>query len=149
MAKPNPYRPFVPKPEQMALWPERSGNDVNGLGEAKRRRPSMVYWAPEPGDIPHGALQLWFYRQGDNPEAFAAERAKRQAVIEAPLPEVAVQAVEQSAEAWTAELSQFVERGECEQIGVAEMDPNWVIEGFEAPQSRVIVAGAQPARIAA
>lgn len=25
--------PFVPNPEQMALWPEVSGNAVNGLGE--------------------------------------------------------------------------------------------------------------------
>ena len=52
---------FVPKPEQMALYPEVSGNDINGLGETEKRRPAYVYWGNDPDDVAHGAVQRWFY----------------------------------------------------------------------------------------
>ena len=55
------HRPFAPDPAQMALWPELSGNEINGLGEAAPRRARTVYWAPNPDDIPHGPVQKWFY----------------------------------------------------------------------------------------
>lgn len=61
MPKPNPYRPFTPDPEFDALRPEVTGNAINGLGETKPRRPSMVWWAPDPGEIAFGDMQRWFY----------------------------------------------------------------------------------------
>ena len=57
MPKENPYRPFEPNPEMMALRPDVAGNDINGLGESAVRRPDMVYWAPDPDDIAFGAVQ--------------------------------------------------------------------------------------------
>ena len=47
--------PFIPRPEQIALRPGVSGNEINGLGERVFRRPDIVYWAKNPDDIPHGA----------------------------------------------------------------------------------------------
>jgi epoxyqueuosine reductase len=55
MARSNPYRPFIPNPEQMALRPALAGNAINGLGESTERPPRMVYWAPDPDAIPTGA----------------------------------------------------------------------------------------------
>ena len=53
---------FVPSAEQRALFPEISGNAVNGLGEPAVRRPSPIYWH-SPKTLAHGALQQYMLRQ--------------------------------------------------------------------------------------
>ena len=143
MAKPNPHKPFTPDPDQMALWPDVSGNDINGLGEEGYRPARMVYWAPNPDDIPHGSLQRWFYSVDPGIPDFAQERARRQEIFDMAMPDLAATPVERTSSDWTAALSQFVKDGSCEKIGVAEMDSAWVFEGQQITQSRVIVAGVQ------
>jgi len=143
MPRPNPHRPFTPDPDQMALFPELSGNAVNGLGEDALRPPRMVYWAPDPDSIPHGALQRYFYAQSAKVPDFGERRAARQAVLDAPLPPVAGARTERSPEDWTAALDRYVADGTCERTGVAEMRPEWVYEGHEIPQSRVVMVGVQ------
>lgn len=143
MAKPNPYRPFVPDPAQAAVAPPLSGNTVNGLGEEVFRRPRMVYWAPDPDDIPHGPLQRYFYGQSAKVPEFAGKRAARQAVLDAPLPPLRDTPAERAPGDWTAALDQFVRDGDCERTGVAVMNPDWVYEGRKITQSRVIVLGVQ------
>lgn len=141
MPRVSKFRPFVPDPEQVALVPEVSGNSVNGLGEDGRRPARMVYWAPDPSEIPHGALQGYFYRQSARVPAFAEARAARQAVLDAPLPDVAVTRVFR--EDWSEALEAFVTAGDCELAGVAEMRSEWVLEGHEITQKRVIMLGVQ------
>ena len=141
MARTNPYRPFTPDPAQSALHPGISGNDINGLGEASARRPRMVYWAPDPDDIPHGPLQRYFYSQTTGSAERDAVRAARQSVIDRTVPPVAPVAAERSPEDWTKALDRFVEQGICERVGVAEMQQDWVFEGEEIAQSRVIMLG--------
>jgi len=139
MARANPHRPFVADPEQSPLWPDISGNDINGLGEEEQRPPRMIYWAPDPADIPHGELQRWFYTVDPGHPDFAKERLRRTAAIETPLPDVAQNRLDQPPQDWNAALAIFVESGVCDKIGVAEMRPDWVFEGHEIRQSRVIV----------
>lgn len=143
MPRSNPHRPFTPDPDQIAVRPETSGNAINGLGEADFRRPEMVYWAPDPGDIPHGALQLYFYQQSAKEPAFGEKRAERQKILDAPLPAVAATRREAAPETWTEELAQFVASGDCEKTGVAEMRDDWAFEGENVSQKRVIVLGVQ------
>jgi ferredoxin len=143
MPKPNPYRPFQPNPDQITRQPEISGNKINGLDEAASRNPSMVYWAPDPADIPHGSLQLYFYTQSAKEPAFAAQRAARQKILDTPLPDVASATVSRSPAEWTCGLEQFVRDGICEMTGVAVMQPEWVFEGHDIQQSRVIILGVQ------
>ena len=143
MPRTNPHRPFTPDPQQMALRPDVSGNTINGLGETDRRRPSIVYWAPRPDDIPHGDMQNWFFTVDPGLPIFAEMRAKRQEVSQRPLPAVAEKAAEHTPQEWTALLDQFVTDGHCEQIGVTEMQQEWLFEGVEMTQSRVIVVGVQ------
>ena len=69
MAK-SPYRPFIPKPEQLALMPATSGNTINGMGETEFRQASRVYWH-DPDTIEHGELQKWFYTQDPDNRAIA------------------------------------------------------------------------------
>jgi len=143
MASKNPFRPFSPDPEQMALWPEVSGNEINGLGETAPRRARLIYWALDHDAIPHGQAQMWFYKQSQRYAGFDAARAQRKRVLDAPLPPVAPVPIERTPEAWTDRLSGFVAEGLCEKIGVAEMDRSWLLEGHETAFTRVIVAGVQ------
>lgn len=143
MPRPNPHRPFTPDPDQSALWPELSGNTVNGLDETAPRQPSIVYWAPDPTEIPHGPLQFYFYGQSAKEPAFDVKRAARTEIIDAPLAPLAASPTLQSPEEWTEALQQFIEYGDCELVGVAEPDPTWVFEGYEIPQSRVLMFGVQ------
>lgn len=143
MPRSNPYRPFVPNPSQMACKPEVSGNTINGLGEAAYRRPSKVYWSLDTSDIPHGKMQEWFYTVDPGDARFEEARAQRREMLATPLPEVAPVAENRSPEAWTLALQDFVDAGDCEKTGVAEMSPEWVFEGKSVPYSRILVAGVQ------
>ncbi|MEM9551692.1 MAG: hypothetical protein AAGA05_10980, partial [Pseudomonadota bacterium] len=74
MARKNPHRPFQPDAAQMELFPQISGNTINGLDEPDGRPPRIVYWAPDPDDIPHGALQYYFYGRSAQEPAFGVAR---------------------------------------------------------------------------
>lgn len=102
-----------------------------------------VYWAPNPDDIAHGALQKWFYTVDPGVDGFGEERARRQSILQTPDAPIAPTQTERAPAAWTEALQDYVVRGACEKVGVAEMDPAWVFEGHHIPQSRVIVAGVQ------
>ncbi|MEL6168917.1 MAG: 4Fe-4S dicluster domain-containing protein [Pseudomonadota bacterium] len=123
--------------------PSISGNDVNGLGETAPRRPSVVYWAPNPADIAHGRMQQWFYTVDPGLPAFRDEREKRRAAIAAPLPDLALDRVSLSAEAWRKELNSFVDTEVCDMIGAAELDEAWLFEGHKADWRNVIMMGFQ------
>lgn len=127
----------------MARAPGVSGNAINGLGEVAKRRPRMVYWAPDPDAIPHGRLQRWFYSvDPDNPHINRA-RQLRSEVTNIALPDVAPQRTERSPEEWTGLLKRFVDDGDCDMTGVAEMSPDWVYEGRDVVSSRIVVVGVQ------
>jgi epoxyqueuosine reductase len=79
---------YVPDPDQMALWPDVSGNAINGLGETSPRQPRPVYWH-EPDPVPHGPRQNRFFRRYTQSPEVAAARPRRQEIIDRPLPELA------------------------------------------------------------
>lgn len=143
MPRENPHRPFNPDPSQMALFPAVSGNTINGLGEEAPRRPSVVYWAPNPMDIPHGPLQLWFYKAIPDDPGMQETRTRRQEILEAPLPPVAPERTDRTPDGWTGALDQFVTAGHCEMTGVAEMQADWIYQDTDAPQSRIVMIGVQ------
>lgn len=143
MPKDNPYRPFQPKAEQARLMPDISGNTINGLGEAGKRAPRMVYWAPNPDDIPHGNLQRWFYSvDPDNPHLGKA-RQERARVTDVPMPELSDRPARRHPQDWLRTLDRFVDEGHCEMIGVARMSRDWIFEGADVKQSRIIIVGVQ------
>ncbi|MEZ5657141.1 MAG: 4Fe-4S dicluster domain-containing protein [Burkholderiaceae bacterium] len=141
MARKNAHRPFTPDPAQVALMPEVSGNSINGLGETSFRRPEIVYWAPQPETIPHGALQRWFYTVRPDEPAILAERAPRQAILDAPMPPVSGEPVVREPAAWTTALDAFIDDGLCEMVGVAQMREEWVYADKQCDFSRVIMLG--------
>lgn len=141
MVRDNPHRPFSPDPAQTALKPAISGNTINGLGETERRQPRMVYWAPNPDDIPHGDLQRYFYTQGGDHAARAKIREERQAILDTPLPDVAATTAAMTTRDWQDGLAGFVTEGACEKLGVATLDPAWLFEGHSTDLPRVIIIG--------
>jgi len=139
MAK-SPYRPFTPKPEQQALIPPVSGNAVNGLGETAFRRATHVYWH-DPEKLHHGGMQKWFYTQNMDHEGIRKARADREKIHAIEVPEVSGEPLQQSAEAWTEQLSAAAETFDIELFGIAKMNSDWVFEGIEIPYKRVIMIG--------
>jgi len=139
MARTNPLRPFTPDPAQMALKPAVSGNDINGLGESQVRAPRMVYWAPDPDTIPHGAMQRWFYQvDPDNPHLAQARQARAKLLAQ-PIADLRGPAAQHDPQVWTQALAAFARDADFDSFGVAIMDPAWIYEGQQVTQSRVIV----------
>jgi Pyruvate/2-oxoacid:ferredoxin oxidoreductase delta subunit len=130
--------PFVPDPEQMALWPAVSGNAINGVDEPDRRPPSRIYWHA-PDATPHGPLQRWFYARSPNDERLARARAERQSTIDAPLAPLAPESDALSADGRSAAVAQIARALGADDVGIARMRPEWVFEGCSVPQRWVIV----------
>lgn len=143
MPRENPYRPFAPDPAQLACVPDVSGNAINGHGETDKRRPRMVYWAPNPDDIPHGRLQRWFYSVDPDNDDIKQARQWRAEVTDITLPDVAPRPAQRSPDEWTALLDEFVENGDCDMTGVAMMSEDWVYEDRKVAFDRIIVIGVQ------
>lgn len=141
MSAKNPYRPFTPNPEMMSLRPDVKGMEINGLGETEVRRPTMVYWAPDPDDIPYGEVQKWFYQREPQDPGLMKERARRRAILEAPLPDIYDTPVDQSPQAWTASLNKFIEESQCERVGVTRMQPQWVFDHHQTDFETVVMLG--------
>ncbi len=141
MPKANPYRPFTPDPAQMALAPDVSGNDINGLNEGEPRRPRMVYWAPDPDRIPHGAMQRWFYGVDPGNVHLSKAREERAKRLAESMPEVEGDPVERTPGDWNVALAAYADAADFDMWGVAAMDPAWIYEGQVAPQSRIVVVG--------
>jgi len=125
------------------LLPDMTGNEINGLNEQEVRRPQVVYWAPDPDQIAFGEVQKWFYtREPADPELMA-ERAKRKAILEAPLPELAPKPAQRTPEEWTDALNTFIKAGDCERVGVTALQDEWLYENVETSFGNVIVLGVQ------
>ena len=131
---------FTPNPELMALWPEVSGNDINGRGETERRRPRPVYWQ-RPHRIAHHKVQEWSVRKfGDEPTLLKVYGGDRGPKERTDTPETRA---EDSAENWTARVNEFALQNSADFAGITKLDPEWIYEGYEVPtEPWVIVLGA-------
>ena len=114
---------FHPNPEQLALMPERSGNDINGQGETEFRRPTRVYWH-NPKDIPHGGIQNWMVKRFNQVEDFKTVYAEGD---RGPLKldSVAETRVNDSPQNRAEMVKEFALEHEADLVGIAAMDPDW------------------------
>jgi len=139
MAKPD--KPIYQPPEaQLKLFPEISGNTVNGRGEQVRRRPSPVFWHYG-SDIPHKALQDYYLEQFEAYPAlqdFHLKYGGRGAKTAEAKPD---RPNSGTAEEWTARLKAHALENEADLVGIARMNLNWVFEGYEVGEPWIIVIG--------
>ena len=154
---------------KMAVWqppaaalehmPPVSGNTVNGLGETKPRPAAPFFWH-EPRYHAFGAMQGYtigimygLEDAGEILEAFCINKdfqpgtesgtaSDSQFIHRGPDPiEVAAhQQVREPAE-WSRLLKDFALAHHADVVGIAEVHPDWVYEGFEVRERFVIVMG--------
>lgn len=131
---------FVPSAEQMALWPDVSGNDINGLGETEIRRPSPIYWQT-PDLTPFGPLMQFFEDWAPRDEDLYRTQMKTNKIRETKVPPVSDQRIEKSAVEWTELAKEVGVKSGAVAIGITKMRPEWVIETFDVPYDTVITIG--------
>ncbi len=133
---------FQPNPEQLAIMPERSGNAINGRGEAEFRRPSRIYWQ-RPDTIVHGKMQEWMVNRFNQVPAFKeayaeGDRGPRK------LDPVSPDRIQDSPENWSAAAKAFALQHEADLVGIAALDANWTYEDREPhTEPWIIVLGVE------
>jgi len=132
---------FIPDPAQAALFPDISGNTINGLGEVMARRPRYVYWGNDPDEIAHGALQRWFYTVDPGLAAYADVRRARAEVLDAALGPLATDTDQIAPDDWHQFVARSVSVGDFDKAGVTAFDPQWAFEGVEIRQKNIIISG--------
>ena len=132
-------KPYEPLACFTSAFPDVSGNDVNGLGETEKRRPSPFFWHPV-GKQPFGALQdavLGYHRQSEGIRKTYSPQAPR-----GPKPvERAEARVEKDAAAWTSAIKDFALAHEADMVGITPMDPSYVFEGYEIKEPWLVMIG--------
>ena len=122
-----------------ALLPEASGNEVNGLGDSRIRRPSPFFWHPkdkhEFGELQTEVVEI----QRRSPAIIAhysQDAARGPKAIEK-----ADKQVEKSPQEWVAAIKEFSLSHEADLVGITPMDPLYVFEGYELNFPWVIIFG--------
>lgn len=134
---------FTPDNRFTQLLYDYSGNAINGVGELTKRRPSMVWWAPDPESAPFGDAQKWFYSREQPDEEMLELRRSRHEVVNQPAPDIAAEQVLKQPQDWTAELQQFVDSGDCEMTGVTPLEAEWVFDHEESTLPNIVMLGVQ------
>jgi len=132
--------PFVPCDEQKALWPDISGNAINGLGEDAVRRPSPVYWHP-PEMTPHGPLQVWMMDQGKKEPALHAQRDARARIIAHQPAPISATRVERAATESARMVKELARELGADLVGLVRADPLWVYEGYQFDYPWIVMLG--------
>jgi len=125
MAK-TPKVEFHPDPEQLALMPDQSGNEINGQGETEFRRPTRVYWH-NPKDIPHGGIQKWMVERFNRVEDFKTVYAEgdRGPLKLDPVADLQRQ---DSADNRVVKVRGFALQHEADLVGIAALNPDWTYD---------------------
>lgn len=131
---------YQPNPEQLALFPEVSGNAINGLGESAVRRPTPVYWH-RPEQLAHGKLQQWMINRFLAEPELANVHARFGGRGPSRLDPVSTTRVDQSPEHWSDQAKTFALGHDADLVGIAAVDPMWVFEGYEVAVPWIVVLG--------
>ncbi len=130
---------YTPNPRFTDLFPDISGNAVNGLGETGYRKPSPFFWHPHDKQT-HGELQaavIDYHRQSPEMCEVFTPRADRG-------PKPAGQApvrIKKSPEEWAAAVKEFALAHESDLIGITPMKDEYIYEGYELNDPTVIILG--------
>ena len=131
---------FIPSEEQMALWPDVSGNDLNGLGETKIRRPSPIYWQT-PDLTPFGPWMQFFVDHAPRDEDLYKTQMETDRIRDTKVEPISDVKVEKPAADWTRLVKDVGVKSGAVAIGITKMKPEWIIDTFEVPYETVITIG--------
>lgn len=138
-------RPYKPLKNFTDLFPEISGNTVNGLGEAEVRRPSPFFWHPLDRQT-HGELQqevIGYHRQSAEMRKYFTPNPPGGRGPDAI--EQTAEKLEQTPGENAHAVKNFALAHEGDDVGITAMDPLYVYEGYELNDPWVIIiANAMP-----
>lgn len=136
---PNPRRPkrgtWHPQPETAALL-RVSGSSVNGVGETTPRRASPFFWHP-PEQHPWGDLQL--LARINSRKCPGSMEAFHGAYEYPDLVPVDGKVNDSSPQELAEAVKEFALTHEADDVGIANMDPSYVFDGYSIDHPRVIV----------
>ena len=133
---------YQPSLMHRLLKPRISGNAINGLGEAARRRATPIYhWAEL--SFPHKRIWRWFLIL--ELRSLEMIRQVRTAVRgrNAPPAPINPHRTEATPANWTARVKEFALANEADLVGITPLDPAWVFDTLSIPERWVIVLGVQ------
>ena len=127
--------PISASPAVREIWPNISGNTINGLGEMKQRSPRPVFWRTD-GSIAHEDVQYYFFRvDGDN-EKMAEARKCREETQAISVNEIADQVMENTSEEWTVLIKQAAIAFKADEVGICEYRAEWTFGDRPQPHGR-------------
>ena len=132
---------YQPSSEQLALFPDVSGNTLNGLGETAIRPPTPIFWHYGNDDLPHKALQEYYlkrYEEYPELQGFQHKFGGRGSARPSEPPNAAI---EDTPENWVARIVAHGQENESDIIGIARIKPEWVFEGYEVNDPWVVIIG--------
>ena len=127
--------------EQLALFPDVSGNTLNGQGETEVRPPTPIFWHYGNDDLPHKALQDYYlkrYEEYPELQGFQHKFGGRGSARPSEPPDAAI---EDTPENWVARIVAHGLENESDIIGVARTKQEWVFEGYEVNDPWVVIIG--------
>ena len=132
---------YQPPAEQLALFPDISGNTLNGLGETEIRPPPPIFGHYGNDDLPHKALQDYYlkrYEEYPELQGFQHKFGGRGSARPSEPPDAAI---EDTPANWVARIVAHGLENESDIIGVARTKQEWVFEGYEVNDPWVVIIG--------
>jgi ferredoxin len=128
--------------EQRELFPAISGNEINGLGETKSRRPKIVYWPNDSkrnetkkygtaSEHPFGEVINWFRSQSPAITHVYTDFENRAPKTLDPVADIPVEDTEAN---WTARVKEFVLENEGNLVGITKLNSDWFYDDAEVPE---------------
>ena len=137
----DPKSVYRPSAEQLALFPDISGNTLNGLGETEIRPPKPIFWHYGNADLPHKALQDYYLEQYEKVPELQDFQHKYGGRGGAAPPEKPERPTQDTPENWVARLREYGLAHESDIVGVARVNQDWVFEGYDVGHPWIVMIG--------
>ena len=129
------YPPPEHNPDIAALWPDISGNEINGFGDANAGRPRPVFWRRDES-TPHAPVMYYFFDRYKNDEQIAKAREYRDHTAAIPVNDIASEMEAQSSGEWTAWIKQAVLAAGADDVGICAYREEWSFDDRPKPQGK-------------
>jgi ferredoxin len=126
---------WQPNPDVMKLWPDISGNQINGLGDPVKAQPQPVFWRTD-DSTPHAPVMYYFYEKDRDNAAIAEARKYRERTAAIPVHDIADARAEAPVEGWAAAVKAAALELGADDVGIARWRPEWAYADRPQPQGR-------------
>lgn len=130
---------WAPSPEQAEVWPETSGNSINGLGEAGFGPPRPVFWRDDGHSIEHTGVLRYFYDRYRNNENIREARKYRQRAAEFTDSPLAPARAPEPEDGWSAAVKRAALEAGADDAGICEYRDSWTYTDRPRPVGRWVV----------